>query len=440
MSTEIGDPLASAAPLIVYLDIKSPYAYLAKDPTYALAEELGIDVDVRPLTLDIPSYLGSAKADERGKVLESDRSPRQWNAVRYAYRDAKRYARLRGLEVKGTQKIWDTSLASIGMLWARDQGAPVLRAYLDLTYDRFWRRALDVEDPGVVSGVLEEAGAEVGGFADFVAGPGRTAQDALMAALHPSGIFGVPTYVVGGERYFGREQLPVVRWHLAGQSGAAPDIGYESAPSAVLAGALGPASPTDVTVYVDFKNPNAYLAVAPTRRLEAELGARFEWRALHHAPRVKPDPAPDATVAQRHFRTRADYNRMDLERSAVRQGLPLGAVPRDLDTTLAAIGLLWAERRGCAPAYIDAVFEGLWRESLDVTSSERLDALLDDLGAPGFADFVPAGRDEQSAIEERAAEQGIIGTPTYRVGGELFLGREHLPLLSSWLGANTGDG
>ena len=55
------DPLASDAPLIVYLDFKSPYAFLSVEPTRDIAKDLGIAVDWRPLTLDIPSYLGSAK-------------------------------------------------------------------------------------------------------------------------------------------------------------------------------------------------------------------------------------------------------------------------------------------------------------------------------------------------------------------------------------------
>src|SRR4051794_798028 len=55
------DPLRSHLPMIVYLDFKSPYAYLAKAPTYALEEEFGIEIDWRALTLDIPSYLGSAR-------------------------------------------------------------------------------------------------------------------------------------------------------------------------------------------------------------------------------------------------------------------------------------------------------------------------------------------------------------------------------------------
>jgi len=83
------DPLASTAPLIVYIDYKSPYAYLAKDPTYAIADELGVEIDWRPFTLDIPSYLGSARLDSEGRVVESKRSTSQWAMVKYAYRDAR---------------------------------------------------------------------------------------------------------------------------------------------------------------------------------------------------------------------------------------------------------------------------------------------------------------------------------------------------------------
>ena len=88
------DPLASDAPLIVYIDFKSPYAFIAKDPTYAIEDQLGIEIDWRPLTLDIPSFLGSARLDAKDKVVEQNRTPEQWQGVRYAYRDARRYARL----------------------------------------------------------------------------------------------------------------------------------------------------------------------------------------------------------------------------------------------------------------------------------------------------------------------------------------------------------
>src|SRR5947209_20160424 len=98
-------PLESSAPLIVYVDYKSPYAYLAIEPTVAIGNELGIEVDWRPFTLEIKSYLGSARLDETGKVVEEKRSSGQWARVKYAYFDVRRYGSLRGLTIRGAVKM-----------------------------------------------------------------------------------------------------------------------------------------------------------------------------------------------------------------------------------------------------------------------------------------------------------------------------------------------
>ena len=220
------DPLVSDAPLIVYIDFKSPFAFVAVDYTYALQDELGLEFDWRPLTLDIPSYLGSARLDDKGKVAESNRSAQQWTQVRYAYRDARRYANIMGYTLRGTVKIWDTSLAHIGMLWAKRHGPEALRRYISTVYERFWRRELDVEQLEVVEGVLREVGVRVEDFASFAAGDGRVEHVAMQAKIFEAGIFGVPGYIVDGEYYFGREHLPTVRWHLRGKQGPQPDIAY----------------------------------------------------------------------------------------------------------------------------------------------------------------------------------------------------------------------
>ena len=220
------DPLRSEAPLIVYLDFKSPYAYLAKDPTRQLARDFGIAVDWRPLTLDIPSYLGSAKVNDAGKVVEQNRTPRQWQGVRYAYMDAKRYARLKDILLYGPKKIWDSSLAAVGLLWTRSDSA-VQGRYMDSVYERFWRRELDIEDARVVAAAIADAGGDGDGYLRYLAGAGRAQHDALQARLHDAGIFGVPTYVVAGEIFFGREHLPMVRWLLGERRGPAPDVAYD---------------------------------------------------------------------------------------------------------------------------------------------------------------------------------------------------------------------
>jgi 2-hydroxychromene-2-carboxylate isomerase len=198
----------------VYTDYKSPYAYLAKDPTYEMAAACGATLDWLPYTLDIPSYLGSAEIGADGKLIAANRDPHQWRRVRYAYMDCRREANRRGLTLRGTQKIWDSSIAAIGLLWAKQQGDERLRAYSDHVFERFWRRELDIEDPAVVEAVLREAGADTAGFAAYLAGPGRAAHDAIRVAAEEAGIFGVPSYVVDGELFWGRENLPTIRERL----------------------------------------------------------------------------------------------------------------------------------------------------------------------------------------------------------------------------------
>ncbi len=218
--------LESEAPLIVYIDIKSPYAFAAIRPTLALEKSLDMRFDWRPLTLDIPSYMGSARKS-KGKVIENTRSASQWERLKYGYRDARRYVERQGYMLKGTEKIWDSSIANIGISWAMQTDRDRLGAFLETVYPPFWRRELDIEDVSVIGVCLEEAGIDSNGFAAFQQGEGRIRHDILQAQLHPSGIYGVPTYVFYDTILFGREHLPYVRWHLRGREGPAPDIAYE---------------------------------------------------------------------------------------------------------------------------------------------------------------------------------------------------------------------
>jgi len=100
----------------VYIDYKSPYAYLAKDPAYELARDFPVRLDWLPYRLDIPSFLGSARLDNAGRVIEESRNAHQWRRVRYSYMDCRRQARKRGLVIRGPQKIWDSTLAAAGMM------------------------------------------------------------------------------------------------------------------------------------------------------------------------------------------------------------------------------------------------------------------------------------------------------------------------------------
>src|ERR1700741_199577 len=106
----------------IYSDYKSPYASLAKDPAYDLERDTGARLDWLPYTLDIPAYLGSAKVGADGTILEETRNAHQWRRVKYSYMDCRREANRRGLTIRGPRKIFDSSLANIGLLYAKHHG------------------------------------------------------------------------------------------------------------------------------------------------------------------------------------------------------------------------------------------------------------------------------------------------------------------------------
>jgi 2-hydroxychromene-2-carboxylate isomerase len=194
--------------ITVYTDYKIPYAYLANGPIFRLAEELSVTLDWRPYILDIPKYLGSARVDAAGNVQEEDRNAHQWRRVRYSYMDCRRQARKQGLIIRGTKKIWDSSLAAASMLWARRFGEAVFRRYHEAVFERFWRRELDIESVSAVAAVLDETGAS--GFSGW-ADEGHAEVAKIVAEAEAQGVFGVPSFIVNDELFWGSEHLPDIR-------------------------------------------------------------------------------------------------------------------------------------------------------------------------------------------------------------------------------------
>lgn len=201
--------------IAVYVDYKSPYAYLAVGPAWELERDYDVRLDWRPYVLDIPKYLGEAKVDEQGNVISELRNDHQWRRVRYSYMDCRRYAALQGLTIRGTRKIFDSSIAAVGMLYALERDREIFRRYNAIVFERFWKRELDIEQAAVVASALAEAGAEASDFAAYLAGPGRERLSATMEEAHGLGVFGVPSFVLEGEVFWGREHLDLIRTRLA---------------------------------------------------------------------------------------------------------------------------------------------------------------------------------------------------------------------------------
>lgn len=190
--------------LTVYFDYKSPYAYLAKDDARALASEFGLRLDWLPFTLVIPDYLGAVET----------RNAHQWRRVKYSYMDARRIANERGLIVYGPQKIFNSQTSHIGALFAQDQG--VFDAYHDEVFERFFKRDLDIEDIAAITTVLRNAGApKAADFGAFLTGEGAQRYTQTLRDAEAMGVFGVPTFVVGEELFWGGDRVEMTRKAIA---------------------------------------------------------------------------------------------------------------------------------------------------------------------------------------------------------------------------------
>ena len=368
-------PLVSEAPAIVYIDFKSPYAYLAVEPTRELEAELGLQFDWRPFVLDIPSYLGSARLGKHGEVVEQQRSAEQWSGVKYAYYDCRRYARLQDKVIRGTEKIWDTNLVATAMLWARQYGHATVHRFIDNVYAPFWKRELDVESEDVVARLLNDLDADGAAFTEWAHAQGLARNARLQTAAFEAGIYGVPTYVVGDELYFGREHLPRVRWQLGGRSGAAPDIAY-TLPATVPA---QPEPPGRISIGVD-DSLDSLLALPRLLTLLANYPGGIDWVGIPPGRPLRPPPEEDRSRSAMHKRLRL----RNLDACSRRYG-PAGMA--------------------AASDYSQAI--GRYLQACHITLADQgLDQLM------------------------RPAMPGIV----VLAGEELFIGRAHLPLLAARLG------
>jgi 2-hydroxychromene-2-carboxylate isomerase len=307
----------------------------------------------------------------------------------------------------------------------------VLERYIGAVYEPFWKRELDIEDAAAICNVLQEAGAAIEGFDEYLQTDGAAENSALQSAAFDAGLFGVPSYVVNGEVYFGREHLPRIRWLLSGEQGPAPDIAYPIPKDACVE----PSPKPSLDICIDFKCPRSFLSLAPSLALAAELECPIEWYPGQSTPLRAHTGPGDGSRSSRHRHFRAEYTARDIARYAPQE---LADIYANFDSAPASLGLLWIQQAAPALAnrYVVAVFDQYWRRQLAIDSIAAVEQILQEFGLPvdDFRGFVE--REGSAALQgskQRWSERAVIGTPTYLLGEEPFLGRQHLPLLRARL-------
>jgi len=189
-----------------FYGIGSRYSYLASTRLERLAAETGCQFRWRPL------YSGDLFAARGLDPFQGRPVSGQYDWA-YRRRDAERWAAYYGVPYREPDVAFDPRRLALACTAAAALGAVA-------PFSRRLFRALFVDgtsplDDGVCAGLAREIGLDEAAFRaalahrDIVARLAATVEEA--AAL---GLFGVPSFVIGDEAYFGNDRLPLVRHAL----------------------------------------------------------------------------------------------------------------------------------------------------------------------------------------------------------------------------------
>lgn len=182
----------------MYSDYKSPFAYLAFEPALALPERFRVRVRWIPFQLRIKS---------QGK-----RSIYSEYKVAYSYMDARRWAKPRGIEIHGPLKVYDTTPALIGGLFADKSGR--LLHYSRALYQRFFRREFEPDQPQAVAELVASVGLSADAYRDYLNGDGVRDYDRAQEEAVADHVFGVPLFLFAGEQFWGYDRMPTLEQRL----------------------------------------------------------------------------------------------------------------------------------------------------------------------------------------------------------------------------------
>ena len=192
-----------------WFDFNSPWCYLAALRIGPLARLRGLEVNWKPVHL---AKL-NARIDGR-RPLEENPAFVDW------YRqDLQDFAALQGLSIRYHPRFpLRPSRALRAALYAADHDNA--ERFVTAVMKAYWTDNEDIEDPALLSRLGGDVGLDPAGVMSADGGTAYKARlDANLDAAVDGAIFGVPTTVYGGKRYFGNDRLELLERHLDAGTG-----------------------------------------------------------------------------------------------------------------------------------------------------------------------------------------------------------------------------
>jgi len=204
--------------------------------------------------------------------------------------------------------------------------------------------------------------------------------------------------------------------------------------------------PRRLTVALDVRHPLACLALHPTLELAREMAVPVDWLPLDVPPLNPPSaPADGDDRGIRHRRSRARAIAREIETYSAAQGITIREPYRSGEVEAARCGWLFMRDRHPERLvdYLVALFRGYWSLEIDVSRIAGIAELVARSGgdASAFTRWHEhAGLPASAALASELQVLGIFQVPAYLLDGEVFYGRQHLPMLRWILEGRPGTG
>jgi 2-hydroxychromene-2-carboxylate isomerase len=190
-----------------FYGLGSRYSYLASTQIAQLAADTGCRVRWRPL------YSADLFAARGHNPFEGQPVSRQYEWA-YRRRDAERWAAYYGVPYREPEDVrFDPRRLALACTAAEAWGA--VESLSRRLFQAVFVHGTSPLDDEACAGLARETGLDERVFLAALGDPetaARLAATVKEAAAH--GIFGVPSFVVGDETYFGNDRLPLVRHAL----------------------------------------------------------------------------------------------------------------------------------------------------------------------------------------------------------------------------------
>jgi 2-hydroxychromene-2-carboxylate isomerase len=195
---------------VFYFDFGSPNAYLSHRVIPQIEARTGVRFRYVPVLLG-----GLFK-------LTGNQSPMMAfagikNKLEYENLETQRFVRRHGLTAFRMNPNFPVNTLKIMRGAVAAQALGVFEPYVEAVFVAMWETGLKMDDPEVIAAALTEAGLDAAALAAKSEDP--AIKQALIdntEAACAAGAFGIPTFAVGGEIWFGKDRLRDVEEAISG--------------------------------------------------------------------------------------------------------------------------------------------------------------------------------------------------------------------------------